>query len=212
VTRLLVATRSPGKAREFRDLLAPFGLDVVFPDDIGLAETPVERSLECFDTLADNAVAKACWFARETGLPTLADDSGLEVDALDGAPGVRSKRFAGLDGADVGAVSAANIDLLLERLRGIPPERRTARYRSVVALAWPSPMARPPQAVTAEGVTGGRIVEAPVGSGGFGYDPVFFSTELGKTFGQASIGEKAAVSHRARALAGLASVLRAPAR
>ncbi len=197
---------------EFRRLLATWPLEVLFPEDIGLAESPDEAGLERFETFGANALAKARWFAERSGLPTLADDSGLEVDALDGAPGVRSKRFAGLDSADAGTVAAANIALLLERLRDVPAERRTARYRAVLVVGWPQTMGHEPPDVAASGIVEGRIVEQPAGTAGFGYDPLFFSDELGCTFGEATPEEKARVSHRSRALGELAPVLEALAR
>lgn len=194
MTRLLVATRSRGKQKEFRALLAPLGMEVVFPDEIGLAESSEEDGLESFDTFEENAAAKAAWFATRSGhLPVLADDSGLEVDALDGAPGVHSKRFAGFAGPDH-EVTAANNAELLRRLEGVPEEKRTARYRCVLVLLWADG-----RKIVAEGVTEGRILDAPHGDAGFGYDPLFFSSELGIAFGEASPDAKHEVSHRGRA-------------
>lgn len=193
MTRLLVATRSRGKQKEFRALLAPLGVEVVFPDEIGLAESTEEDDLESFDTFEENAFAKAAWFATRSGLPTLADDSGLEVDALGGAPGVHSKRFAGFAGPEH-EVTAANNAELLRRLEGVPEEKRTARYRCVLVL-----LLADGRKIVAEGTTEGRILDAPRGDGGFGYDPLFFSTELGMAFGEASPDAKHAVSHRGRA-------------
>jgi XTP/dITP diphosphohydrolase len=209
--KLLVATRSRGKQPELRRLLAPLAVDVVFPGDIGLEETSQEAELEVHDTFEANAKAKARYFARQSGLPTIADDSGLEVDALGGAPGVHSKRFAGHDGPDHEVTSANNAELL-RRLAGLPPERRGARYRCALVL---SP---PPQAVgegslglhrelVVTGVTEGRILTAPEGRGGFGYDPLFWSQDLGKSFGRATAEEKAAVSHRGRAVQALIAAL-----
>ncbi len=212
MTPLLVATRSPGKIAEFRALLAPWRLELRVPGDIGLTHTADEADLESGDTFEANAVAKARWFAARSGMPALADDSGLEVDALGGAPGVHSKRFAGRDGDDVGALSAANIALLLERLRDVPPSRRGARYRTVLALCWPpSPGPERPCAI-AHGTTEGQILLRPTGSAGFGYDPVFFSDELRRGFGEVTAAEKGTVSHRARAIRQLAAVLEALAR
>jgi XTP/dITP diphosphohydrolase len=202
VNRLLVATRSRGKQAEFRELLAPFVPCVVFPDDIGLAESPHEATLEAFDTFLENARAKATWFSARAGLPVLADDSGLEVLALGGEPGVRSKRFAGQAGPDHDVTSANNRELL-RCLAGLAPEHRGARYRCVLVLRWPDR----PKELVAEGSCLGRILDAPRGTGGFGYDPLFWSEELGKTFGEATIEEKARVSHRGRAVAALADAL-----
>ncbi len=203
MNRLLVATRSRGKQAEFRALLAPLGCELVFPDDIRLASSPEEDGLERFETFEENARAKAVWFATRSGLPTLADDSGLEVDALGGEPGVHSKRFAGRDGPDH-LVTAANNDVLLARLSGVPSAGRTARYRCV--LVWHDPVAGT-ELVTV-GTTEGRIAEALQGTGGFGYDPLFVSDELGVTFGVASHAAKGAVSHRGRAAAAMVSALR----
>ena len=201
--KLLAATRSAGKQREIRRILEPAGFEVVFPEDVGLWETEREATLESAESFEGNARRKAEYFARLSGLPTVADDSGLEVFALGGAPGVRSKRFAGADGS-ADAVDAANNAELLRRLRGAAEPRRRARYRCVLVFL------RDPSAVPEvfEGVAGGRILEAPQGAGGFGYDPLFFSDELGKSFGEATPEEKDSMSHRGRALRALAAALR----
>ena len=200
--KLLAATRSGGKQREFRRVLEPAGLDVVFPDDVGLHPTGAEDALELGVSFEANARRKAEHFARLSGLPTVADDSGLEVLSLGGAPGVRSRRWAGATGSEA-EVDAANNAELVRRLAGAAGPRRNARYRCVlVYLAGPG-------AVPAvfEGSCGGRILDAPRGEGGFGYDPYFESEELGKTFGEASAQEKDAVSHRGRALRALVQAL-----
>jgi XTP/dITP diphosphohydrolase len=203
--KLLAATRSKGKQPEIRRLLEPAGIEVVFPDDAGLWESPVEDTLEVAETFEGNARRKAEHFARLSGLPTVAEDSGLEVFALGGAPGVRSRRWAGASGTPE-QVDAANNAELLRRLRGAPEARRRARYRcAVVYLETPDAVPR-----TFEGVSGGRILEEPQGVGGFGYDPLFFSDELGRTFGEATPAEKDAVSHRGRAFRSLAEALRPP--
>jgi XTP/dITP diphosphohydrolase len=201
VKELLVATRSRGKQAELRELLAPFVERVVFPDDIGLLESPEEAGLEAFDSFEANARAKAEWFAARSSLPTVADDSGLEVDALGGAPGVWSRRFAGQDGPDH-EVTPANNRELLRRLEGLPVAARTARYRCVLVLVRPGG-----EELVVQGTSDGRILDVPIGSGGFGYDPLFWSDELGKSFGEASIAEKARVSHRGRAVTALAREL-----
>ena len=203
--KLLAATRSKGKQPEFRRMLEPAGVEVVFPEDLGIWESPVEDTLETSESFEGNARRKAEHFARLTGLPTVADDSGLEVFALGGAPGVRSRRWAGATGGGL-EVDAANNAELLRRLHGAPEARRRARYRCVLVLL------RDPGAVPEvfEGVSGGRILEAPRGEGGFGYDPLFYSDELGRTFGEATPEEKDAVSHRGRALRALAAALRPP--
>jgi XTP/dITP diphosphohydrolase len=203
--KLLAATRSAGKQREFRRVLEPAGFEVVFPDDVGLYPTQAEDFLEVGDSFEINARRKAEHFARLGGLPTIADDSGLEVLSLGGAPGVRSRRWAGATGTE-SEVDAANNAELVRRLAGAAGPRRGARYRCVlVYLAHPGAVP-----VTVEGTCAGRILEAPRGEGGFGYDPYFFSEELGKTFGEATPEEKDGVSHRGRALRALVETL-APA-
>ena len=199
---LLVATRSPGKQREVRRLLAP--IPILFPDDAGVAPDPAEDRLELGDTFLANARAKAEFFARKTGLPTVADDSGLEVLALGGLPGVRSKRWAGSP-ATGEELDRANNDELLRRLFGAPAPRRRARYRCVLAYL-PSPGAAPE---IFEGECAGSILEGPRGGGGFGYDPLFLSDDLGKSFGEASDAEKDAASHRGRAFRALRERLEA---
>jgi XTP/dITP diphosphohydrolase len=200
--KLLAATRSAGKQREIRRVLEPAGIEVVFPDDAGLPEDPAEALLEVGETFEANARHKAEYFAHRSGLPTVADDSGLEVFALGGAPGVRSRRWAGAGGSS-SVVDAANNAELLRRLAGAPESRRRARYRCVLVLL-PKPGAVPR---VFEGTCAGRILEAPVGQGGFGYDPLFWSDDLGKSFGEATPEEKDAVSHRGRALRALMAEL-----
>ena len=203
--KLLAATRSGGKQPEFRRILSPAGIEVVFPDDLGLFESPREELLELAESFEGNARRKAEHFARLSGFPTVADDSGLEVLSLGGAPGVRSRRWAGASGM-AAEIDAANNAELLRRLRGAPESRRRARYRCVLVFL------KTPEAVPEifQGSCGGRILEAPRGTAGFGYDPLFWSDELGKTFGEATAEEKDAVSHRARALGALVEVLRSP--
>jgi XTP/dITP diphosphohydrolase len=200
--KLLAATRSAGKQREFRRILEPTGVDLMFPDDVGAHEEPSEELLELGETFESNARRKAEHFARRTGLPTVADDSGLEVFALGGEPGVRSRRWSGASGS-ADEVDEANNAELLRRLHGAPEHRRRGRYRCVLVLL------RNPGAVpeTYEGTCAGRILEAPAGGGGFGYDPLFWSDELGKSFGEATPEEKDGVSHRGRALRALAAAL-----
>ena len=199
---LLVATRSVGKQREFARILEPLGVTLAFPDDVGLAPRSDEDALELGDTFEANARHKAEYFARRSGLATVADDSGLEVLALGGAPGVRSRRWAGASGTP-DQVDAANNAELVRRLAGAPPARRGARYRCVLILL------REPGAIpeSFEGSCAGRILEQPAGTGGFGYDPYFFSDELQKSFGEATPEEKDGVSHRGRAVRGLATAL-----
>lgn len=196
--KLLVATRSAGKQPELRRALEAAGHEVVFPDEAGIPETAAEGTLETADTFEGNARAKAEYFARASGLPSAADDSGLEVIALGGAPGVRSRRWAGATGSAAG-IDAANNAELLRRLAGAPPERRRARYRCVIVLMYR--MGGIPEAF--EGVCTGSILAEPRGTQGFGYDPLFLSDDLGRTFGEASAAEKDRVSHRGRAVRAL---------
>src|SRR5439155_3903943 len=159
--KLLVGTRSARKMREIRELFTGLPFQLSFPSDRLLERLPDEADLEHGSSYAENAVAKARYFATRGGLPTVADDSGIEVDALGGAPGPRSARWS-MDGSD-----AANNALLLEQLAGVPEQRRGARYRCVVAfLATPSSVAE-----IVEATCDGFILPEPRGTGGFGYDP-----------------------------------------
>ena len=192
--KLLVATRSAGKQREVRALLGDVGVEVLFPADVGLSETYEESLLELGDSFEHNARAKAEYFAKRSGLPTVADDSGLEVFALGGEPGVRSRRWANAAGKDA-EVDAANNAYLLRRLQGAPEPKRRARYRCV--LVYVPKVGAVPQVF--DGSCTGRILAEPQGAGGFGYDPLFFSDDLGRSFGEVTAAEKHAVSHRGRA-------------
>lgn len=196
---LLVATRSKGKQPEIREILAESPYRVVFPDDVGIAETRWEDQLEDAGSFEGNARRKAEYFAKKAHLPTVADDSGLEVLSLRGLPGVKSKRFA-MPAPDQ---DAANNAELLRRLAGAPPERRRARYRCNVVFL-PDPGAIP---VVFEGTCTGTILEEPRGTGGFGYDPLFLSDDLGITFGEATAAAKHEVSHRGRAFRAFAEWL-----
>jgi XTP/dITP diphosphohydrolase len=204
--RIVVATRSMHKLRELRVLLAPARASLVSLDDLGIADEPVEDGA----TFAANARLKARFYARRTGLPTLADDSGLEVDALDGGPGVRTRRFAGEDATD-----AANNAHLLDRLAGLPPDDRGARYVCVLVLVLPDregPRGGLPIAAETRGTCRGRIAIAARGRGGFGYDPIFEPAGEpfgGRTLGLYSASEKHAISHRARAARAMAPHLAA---
>lgn len=206
--KLLVATRSAGKAREIRDLFADLPFEVFFPADYHLERLPEEADLERGSSYTENAVAKARYFAARSRIPTVADDSGIEVDALGGAPGVRSARWADMSreaGSGKGETDrdAANNALLLERLAHVPQGRRTARYRCIVAyLETPTAV---PELV--EALCEGVILTAPRGQGGFGYDPLFFSTDLQMSFGEAPPAAKHRVSHRGRAIRALIEVL-----
>jgi XTP/dITP diphosphohydrolase len=194
MTRPLVfATRNKGKLVELRALLP--GIDVLSVDEaaqrIGRAIPDV---VEDADTFAGNAAKKAREVSAITGMPALADDSGLEVDALGGAPGVYSARYAGDQHDD-----AANNAKLLEALAGVAPAQRTARFRAALALAdVTGPLGD--EVITADGTCEGVILDAPRGTGGFGYDPLFFAPELGQTFAEAGVGPKSDLSHRARAM------------
>jgi XTP/dITP diphosphohydrolase len=200
--RLLVATRSGGKQAEVRRLLGAAGLEVAFPDDVNAWESPGEAGLELHDSFQANARAKAEYFVRLAGMPTVADDSGLEVFSLGGEPGVRSKRWAGVEGS-AATVDAANNAELIRRLRGASEARRRARYRCVLVLL------RKPTGIPEvfEGVCGGVITTEPRGTNGFGYDPYFLSDDLQRTFGEATAEEKDSVSHRGRAFQALIAAL-----
>ncbi|HXI80517.1 MAG TPA: non-canonical purine NTP pyrophosphatase [Verrucomicrobiae bacterium] len=203
--RLLIATHSAHKLAELRELLRLEHAKLVGLDDVGIADEPDETGT----TFETNARIKARHAARVTGLPTLADDSGLEVDALDGAPGVRTRRFAGPNATDTD-----NNSRLLAALEGLPPERRGARYVCVLALALPGAGARPRAAVrmrVVRGTTRGRIATGPRGTGGFGYDPIFEpegEPPGGRTFGLWSAEAKNAISHRGRAARRMTPILR----
>ena len=203
--RLLVATRSEHKLRELRELLGVGpGVDLVSPDDVGVEGEPEETGL----TFETNARIKARYYAARSGLPTLADDSGLEVDALGGAPGVYTRRYAGPDATD-----ADNNAKLLRALSGVAAEGRGARYVCVLALALPGE-AGPRgglQILVRRGTCRGRIAAAPRGDGGFGYDPIFepwSEPPGGQTLGEWSADAKNAISHRSRAAARMSPVLR----
>jgi XTP/dITP diphosphohydrolase len=191
----LLATRSSGKLRELRPMFAAAGIDVVDLNAANIRETSDEDALETATTFEENALAKARHFQRVSGLPTVADDSGLEVAALGGAPGVYSKRWSARADLAGQALDDANNALLLQRLDDA--ENRRARY--VCAAAYCDGDVE----VVERGETVGVIARAPRGNGGFGYDPYFESSELCRTFGEISMEEKARVSHRARAFAKL---------
>lgn len=193
---VLIATRSRYKLQEIGDILAEAAaIQIASLEDIALLANPEEDSLEEFPTFVENALAKARYFARRTGMLTLADDSGLCVDALGGTPGVRSKRFSGRSDLDGKRLDAANNQLLLQRMTDVPPGRRTARYVCTVAVVDP----KRGEAVF-EGMCAGEILQAAVGQSGFGYDPLFFVPEEGATFGEMEAARKNQLSHRARAM------------
>ena len=197
----LLATRSSGKLRELEPLFTRAGIEVMTLERAGIPESADESDIEAFSTFEENALAKARYFRDISGLPTFADDSGLEVYALNGEPGVRSKRWSGRDDLSGVALDEANNARLLQALRGAPSRR--ARYVCVAAFATGA------KALVRRGAVEGEIVEHARGHGGFGYDPFFFATELGVTFGEASLAEKERVSHRGRAFRELLTAVRA---
>ena len=193
---LVVATRSPHKLGELRQLLHLSRTRLVSLDDVGVGEEAPEDG----DTFEANALFKARYYAELSGLPTLADDSGIEVDALGGMPGVRTRRYAGEQATD-----EDNNVKLLAALRGLPPGRRGARYRCVLAFVEPAR-----HATVRRGTFEGRIADGPRGTGGFGYDPIFepaWEPPGGRTVGLYSAQEKNRVSHRAAAARAMRRVL-----
>lgn len=195
MSRLVLATGNPDKVREIEDIFQPLGLTLLEVTRL----VPGWSVEETADTLAGNALQKARDASAVTGEATLADDTGLFVDALGGAPGVRSSRFAGPD-----ATYADNVRALLEALRDVSEPRRGARFRTAVALVQPGGEER-----IFEGELEGRILDAPRGAGGFGYDPVFLVRGEGQTLAEIPLARKNALSHRARAFRAAAAYLRA---
>jgi XTP/dITP diphosphohydrolase len=183
--RLLIATHNRGKLSELTSLLGDVPFHLVSLSDVGISHQVDETG----ETFEQNAALKAETYARLSGLPTLADDSGLEVDALDGEPGVHSARYAGDNATD-----ADRIAFLLRKLDNIPESNRTARFRCVIAVAWPDGPLE-----LHSGACEGRIIEAPRGSNGFGYDPVFFIPTMGGTMAELTGVQKNLVSHRSAA-------------
>ena len=204
--KLLVATRSTHKLGEIRSILSVVpGLELVSLDEAGIPENPaVEDALEPYETFEENAQSKAAHFRRVSGLPTVADDSGLEVDVLAGRPGVRSRRFAPVpEGTSREGQDRANNEHLLDQLPLVEdPRCRTARYVCVAALDEGEG-----SIPTFRGTAEGRILSAPRGSGGFGYDPLFLFPELDQTFAEIAAAEKDARSHRGKAFRALAAYL-----
>ena len=183
--KFVLATHNPGKLKEMGAILAQFGVEVVSPRDLGITVDVEETGT----TFAENAMLKAKAICAAAKLPAIADDSGLCVDALNGGPGVYSARYGG-EGLD----DKGRYMLLLNNMRG--QHTRAAHFACAIACAFPNG-----DELTAEGRCDGTIAFAPMGEGGFGYDPVFFVPELKKTFGQLTAEEKSAISHRGRALA-----------
>lgn len=198
---ILLATRSQGKLRELRPLFERAGFTVVDLDTWGLPEEPEEADLERFETFEENALAKARYFYEVSGgIAAVADDSGLEVAALGGRPGVRSKRFSGRSDLAGRALDDANNAMLLAELGGASD--RSARFVCAAAFVGLD------GDVVRRGETSGTMLDAPRGRGGFGYDPYFLSDELGETFAEASTETKERVSHRGRAMRALVEALR----
>lgn len=184
----VVASGNPGKIKDFQTLFGPLGIDVVPITDLFPDFDPVETG----QTFLENAILKGRAGAHTTGLPCLADDSGLVVDALGGAPGIYSARYAG------GLGDEANIEKLLLEMESVPDDQRTARFVSVVALILPDG-----EAFTSQGTLEGRILREKRGHQGFGYDPVFFIPSLDRTMAELSLTEKNQISHRKRAFSGI---------
>jgi XTP/dITP diphosphohydrolase len=191
---ILVATRSAHKLEEIREILADAPVRLLGIEELGLPELAEEAELEPFATFALNALSKAKYFHHRSGVPTLADDSGLCVDALDGGPGVRTKRFAPEEWAARWGRDEANNRWLLERLQGVPPEQRQARYRCAIAIVDDLEHA------IFDGSVEGTIAKEPRGKGGFGYDPLFVLDGGEKTFAELPAATKRRTSHRAQAL------------
>jgi XTP/dITP diphosphohydrolase len=183
--RLLLATTNKGKAAEYRDLLKGLDFELVTLDRAGISLEADEN----YNTLKENARHKAAFYAELGGLLTLADDSGLEVDALNGEPGVRSSRYAGDNATD-----SDRVDFLLKKLNNVPQQKRTARFRCVIAVARPGGPVE-----TAEGICDGYIALEPRGSNGFGYDPIFYLPDYNKTIAELPPEVKNLISHRGRA-------------
>lgn len=200
----ILATRNVGKLRELRALFADAGIDVIDLAQAGIAELPEEEAIEIHDTFEGNALAKARYYAARAGRRNVvADDSGLEVPVLGGEPGVRSKRWSGRADLAGAALDAANNALLLARLE----EHADWRARFVCVAAWCA--GEGSETIMARGEVPGTIVARASGAHGFGYDPHFHATELGRTLGDATVAEKQGVSHRGRAFAALLETLRA---
>jgi len=193
--QLLVATHNQGKLAEFAEMFRDLDIEWLSLDDLDIKTDVVETG----HTFRDNAVLKATSYAAETGLLTLADDSGLEVDALDGAPGVYTARYGGK-----GLSHAERYHYLLQNMSAVPWEQRTARFRAVIVIATPTGRILAEE----EGVCDGMIALEPAGNGGFGYDPVFYLPQRGKTMAEVGTAVKHQISHRGQAVQKLAPRLR----
>ena len=194
MTRVVLASANPGKLRELAALLAPLSLELIPQQQLGIAS-----AVETGSTFLDNALLKARHAAQRAQLPALADDSGLEVSALDGRPGVQSARYAGENASD-----SENLLLLLAQLKDVPDAQRQARYQCVIALVRTAADAAP---LIARGSWSGHIARKPRGAGGFGYDPVFVPHGEERSAAQLTAAEKNAVSHRGQALTALVAML-----
>ena len=191
--KFVLASHNRKKLAEMQEILGELGVEVVLQSDVGLDLEPEENGT----TFAENAAIKAMAVMQASGLPAIADDSGLCVDALDGAPGVYSARY-GHKSSD-----AERIAYLLENLKDVPAEKRTAKFVCVITCLWPDG-----RRIVARGECPGQILFAPKGTGGFGYDPVFYLPELEKTYAELAPEEKNAISHRARALQAFCRIYR----
>ena len=191
--KVLIATNNPGKLREIREILASTEIQVISLSEIGASGEPIEDA----DTFEGNALIKATYFAKETGLPTIADDSGLCFAAHDGAPGVQSARFAGLEGSD-----KKNNSLLLEKLKDVPDENRTAHFACAMVC-----VRADGKTLSTSGQCEGVILRKLRGENGFGYDPLFYVPDLEMTFAQLPAEQKHAISHRGKALRAMAEKL-----
>jgi len=183
--RLLLATNNKGKIREYKSLLLGIPFQIATPAETGISIDVDEAGV----SFEENAGLKALTMAGQSGLLSLADDSGLEVDTLGGEPGVHSHRFAGEDASD-----ADRVNFLLSKLKGIPEKKRTAQFRCVIAIAEPGGDIK-----YFPGICRGVIISEPRGNNGFGYDPVFLIPKLGKTMAELTLEEKNLISHRAQA-------------
>lgn len=192
--KLLLATNNKGKVKEYKKLLGDLALTLLSPTELGINAEVAETG----STFTDNATLKATEMSKRSGLAALADDSGLEVTALDGQPGVRSARYAGENKSD-----AERVTFLLEKLKDVPPHKRSARFICVIAITIPQC-----EVILCRGECQGIIATEPKGDKGFGYDPVFFIPELGKTIAELSPQQKNEVSHRGKAARKAATVLK----
>lgn len=191
---VVLASSNPGKLREFQELLAPRGFKVIPQSEYAVADAD-ETGL----SFVENAIIKARHACQHSGLPALADDSGLEVDFLHGAPGICSARFSGPDASDM-----RNMDKLLTLMRDVPPASRTARFQCLLVFLR---HATDPTPLICQGTWEGRILTAPQGNNGFGYDPIFFAPETNCSAAQLTQEQKNTHSHRGKALAGLLAAL-----